>query len=422
MSIHPSLSIHKTIKDPIFGLMGFTEIEIAWIDTPEFQQLRDCKQLGVVYKVYPSAEYSRFPHSLAVCFMVGELLKHIEINSKIKLEQKLVQVIRLAALFHDIAHTQQSHASCRLFQHFPDLKPEMRDHEQRACILIRSMWKKYQKLFNKIYEMNDQDIELIGRLILGKPNAILDPDSLLWIFHTIANHTNEFDCEKLVYEQHDPFYCGKTWQLEWQRIISTAKIDDSGKQIVYSERVAQSILEVFERRHKLYAEVYYHRAVLLIEEQMIQEVMIPLFKLNDWIQLMNDYESNDNAWRFILTDQMLNNIAMRKHQPHLFKPLNEEQQKLLDSCYDSYEKIQQRELYKYLTDDDLKIEDSKPTSPIAERSLKFAYANCKQNPLDSILCYTKHDPCKLIPLSQCNISRIHLGRPQEIKKFRFMKR
>ena len=64
----------KEIFDPIHGFISITPLLQKFIDTSEFQRLRDLKQLGATYFVYPSATHTRFEHSLGVCYLAGELL------------------------------------------------------------------------------------------------------------------------------------------------------------------------------------------------------------------------------------------------------------------------------------------------------------------------------------------------------------
>lgn len=54
----------KVIHDSLWGTVRFSWREMALIDSPIMQRLRDVHQTGLAYYVYPSAQHSRFEHSL----------------------------------------------------------------------------------------------------------------------------------------------------------------------------------------------------------------------------------------------------------------------------------------------------------------------------------------------------------------------
>jgi hypothetical protein len=63
----------KYIKDQIWGMMEFEPDELAIIDTPLLQRLRRINQLGLTFLTYPTAEHSRFAHTLGVTHVVKRL-------------------------------------------------------------------------------------------------------------------------------------------------------------------------------------------------------------------------------------------------------------------------------------------------------------------------------------------------------------
>lgn len=116
-----------------------TRLEIAVIDTAMFQRLRNVSQLGNSKVVFPTAEHSRFSHSLGTLYWASKMIDYLKSNhfasNNIKILNKandaikmhvLVgldhktfeeeiectcyeQLLRLIALLHDITHLPFGH-------------------------------------------------------------------------------------------------------------------------------------------------------------------------------------------------------------------------------------------------------------------------------------------------------------------------
>ena len=70
----------KVINDPIHGIIDLTGECIAIVDTPQFQRLRDLKQLGVAYYIFPGANHCRFEHSIGVSHLAGEMITNFQVR------------------------------------------------------------------------------------------------------------------------------------------------------------------------------------------------------------------------------------------------------------------------------------------------------------------------------------------------------
>jgi HD superfamily phosphohydrolase len=92
-----------TIKDSVHDHIEVEGVAAALLDTPEMQRLRHIKQLGTVQLVYPSANHTRFEHSLGVYHLANRALSHLGI------EGQLAERLRAAALLHDVGHGPYSH-------------------------------------------------------------------------------------------------------------------------------------------------------------------------------------------------------------------------------------------------------------------------------------------------------------------------
>jgi hypothetical protein len=91
------------IKDSVHDHIEVAGVAEALIDTPAVQRLRRVTQLGTVKFVYPSANHTRFEHSLGVYHLATRALTHLGV------EGAAADRIRAAALLHDVGHGPFSH-------------------------------------------------------------------------------------------------------------------------------------------------------------------------------------------------------------------------------------------------------------------------------------------------------------------------
>jgi HD superfamily phosphohydrolase len=138
------------IRCPVHGFVGINDWERTIIEQPAFQRLRRIRQLGWTDEIYPGAMHTRFEHSLGVMHTATLLFDSIRRNSAEVLKSELAyddaglsrhrQLLRLAALLHDVGHTPFSHASEALF---PDQEHGrgIFTHEQYSAAIIRNKLK-----------------------------------------------------------------------------------------------------------------------------------------------------------------------------------------------------------------------------------------------------------------------------------------
>lgn len=92
-----------TIKDSVHDHITVEGVAAELLDTPPVQRLRRLKQLGTVGLVYPSANHTRFEHSLGVYHLADAALDGLGI------EGAQAERLRAAAILHDVGHTPFSH-------------------------------------------------------------------------------------------------------------------------------------------------------------------------------------------------------------------------------------------------------------------------------------------------------------------------
>lgn len=135
--------VHK-IYDAVHGFIRFNALEKWVIDSAPFQRLLSIHQLGIAYLVYPGATHTRFEHSLGTMHLATQIFERIVSKGFVLSHpQYWLQIVRLAALCHDLGHLPFSHDAEKVL-----LGPSGHEGWTYKMILhLEPIWKRIGELF-----------------------------------------------------------------------------------------------------------------------------------------------------------------------------------------------------------------------------------------------------------------------------------
>ncbi|WP_313690803.1 HD domain-containing protein [Halorarum halobium] len=100
----------KAIKDSVHDYITLDPVAVDLLDTDAVQRLRHIKQLSTVRLVYPSANHTRFEHSLGVYHLASRSLDSLGV------EDDRARHVRAAALIHDVGHGPYGHQTEKVIE------------------------------------------------------------------------------------------------------------------------------------------------------------------------------------------------------------------------------------------------------------------------------------------------------------------
>jgi HD superfamily phosphohydrolase len=251
------------IRCPIHGFIRFSENERQIIDNRLFRWLRWIRQLALTELVYPGATHTRFEHSLGVMEVATRIFDALARSQGGVMEEtfttveqlrdkplaKARQLVRLAALLHDIGHCCFSHAAEEVIQ---------RDsgHEGLTVLVLTDpafLGAELDRLFFPGCSL------LTGRLI--KPEGRLPPQ--LQVLRDIVS--GQVDADRTDYLLRDSHHCGVDYGLfDYRRMVEclTLRLDPEGSgglEIAIQRDGIHTFEALILARYQMNTQVYYHR-------------------------------------------------------------------------------------------------------------------------------------------------------------------
>lgn len=302
---------YKKIHDTIHGYIDVSNYALKIIDTKQFKRLKKLRQLGVCVYIYPNANHTRFEHSLGTYHLAGKILDIIKkkVNKeelekylksipelskyfkekkekKYELDDYVCELIKIAALCHDLGHGPFSH----LFDDYLESRTESanKTHETRSINIIKDIIKKDKELSEMFVH---GEIEFIQNII--NPTK----DNKGFLYQIVSNSLNSLDVDKYDYLTRDSYMLGLSSGFDYNTLINNIEIIKNT--ICYSKSSSFEIFKLFNCRYTLHKQIYGHTAVI-----SIQMIMIELFKHMD--VLLNLIGSINNLEDFyLMTDEYL---------------------------------------------------------------------------------------------------------------------
>ena len=188
------------IKDSVHGHVRLDPAATELIDTPAFQRLRHVKQLSTVRLVYPSANHTRFEHSLGVYHLARAAVDGLG------LDPDTAAHVRAAALLHDAGHGPYGHQTEGIIR-----RRTGRDHDDVGWLLTDS-----DREVCRVLERNDLDPERVAELIAGEGGVG-------------ALVSGELDVDRMDYLVRDAHHTGVPYgTVDTGRLVNELRLVDDG--------------------------------------------------------------------------------------------------------------------------------------------------------------------------------------------------
>ncbi len=226
------------IKDPVHGYVYITEAEKQIIDSFPVQRLRRLRQLAGAEYVYPAANHTRFEHSVGVMHLAGLMAENPYLSKHFNEDE--YQMIRMAALLHDVGHGPFSH----IFEHLL-VKFLNKTHENI------NVWVVQKSELKDIIRKLGFDANEVAKLSVGwlhKPDRAF-MDQII---------RSAVDVDKLDFVVRDTYHTGAQYgYVDVLRLIQTLDVMDQNLAV---DLGALSALESFIlARVESFKSIYFHR-------------------------------------------------------------------------------------------------------------------------------------------------------------------
>ena len=272
----------KVIRDGVHGFQHLLPHEVAIVDTPLIQRLRFIHQTALAYLIYPTMTHTRFDHSLGMAFVADSMIRSLQSKYRGDIDERQVQIVRLAALLHDTGHTIFSHLGegvidTRFGGLFDQIKRaevggrarffegansgEILSYLIATCPTMKSfLQEQFDRYRSKGCMLQGEDVDFAAGLIVGQVD-----DEHRYLSDII---NGPIDADKLDYIRRDCYFSGIRAEIDVPRIIFGLDLIDRSewpKYLTTDSSVIPQLEQILLAKLMLYTSIYHHHKVRALE-------------------------------------------------------------------------------------------------------------------------------------------------------------
>jgi len=232
----------EILRDPLWNNIRLDPLALALLETPVMQRLRYVRQLGLAFLVYPGATHSRFEHALGAWHLAGMALRLLDERGALQgVTTREQQVVRAAALLHDVGHYPFSHAleEIGVTDHEEVARPLITEGAIGACLRAH---------------LGDSAPDEVFALITGRSASPLQ--GLI---------SGSIDLDKIEYLKRDAVMCGVPYgEIDVDRLLNSlvlVTLPHHGAAIGVHEKGLSALESLLFAKYQMYRNVYWHHAV-----------------------------------------------------------------------------------------------------------------------------------------------------------------
>lgn len=234
----------KIINDPIFGFIKIPRgVLLDIVEHPLMQRLSRIKQLGLTSMVYPSAQHTRFQHSLGAFHLMSEAISSLT-RKGIFIFDSEAEAVEAAILMHDIGHGPFSH----VLEH--TLISGI-SHEEISLLMMEQINREMKGSLNlalKIFK-NEYPKKFLHQLI-----------------------SSQLDMDRLDYLRRDSFFTGVTeGNIGSARIIKMLDVHEDS--LAVNAKGLYTIENYLMSRRLMYWQVYLHKTTVSSEKVLVNALL-----------------------------------------------------------------------------------------------------------------------------------------------------
>jgi HD superfamily phosphohydrolase len=280
------------ITDPIHKHIRFTKAEHDILDNQMFQRLRRIRQLAGAHLIYPSAQHSRFEHSLGTMHIAGYAGETLLSKGYLESEEE-IQELRLAALLHDIGHGPFSH----LFEEVLNEKNRKNHEDIGKEIILKSE-------ISDIISRYGHDPSTISNLSCGQ-------SKIKFLNEIIAG---SLSADIMDYLPRDGMFTGTEYgNIDYHRLVTSFRVVTKNH-LALDRSALYSFESMLISRYEMFKAVYFHKTVRSAEVMLLHSMLLADDQLNlTDISLENFLELTD--------ENVLERIISLKHQNEIASKL-----------------------------------------------------------------------------------------------------